>query len=80
MRSGISGTLPTSSWRALGALAVAGAASVGYGVLIERRWYRTNRYRVPVLPPGATGLTVLHVSDLHLVAGDRSKFEFLQGL
>ena len=80
MRSGISGTLPTSSWRALGALAVAGAASVGYGVLIERRWYRTNRYRVPVLPPGATGLTVLHVSDLHLVAGDRSKAAFLERL
>jgi uncharacterized protein len=80
MRSGISRTVPTTLARALGAVAVAGAACVAYGVFIERRWYRTNRYRVPVLPQGGLGLTVLHVSDLHFVGNDRSKAEFLRGL
>src|SRR5688500_15166405 len=39
------------AWLA-GAAAVAGAACVGYGVLVERDWYRLRRERVGALPPG----------------------------
>ena len=36
---------------AAGALAAAGAACVGYGVLVERDWYRLRRERVRALEP-----------------------------
>ncbi len=66
--------------QAAGALAVAGAACVAYGVLVERRWFRLRSERVPLLPPGHEPLTLLHLSDLHMVAGDRAKRDFLARL
>jgi uncharacterized protein len=60
------------AWLA-GAAAVAGAACVGYGVLVERDWYRLRRERVGALPPGQPPLTVLHLSDLHLTAADSQR-------
>lgn len=35
---------------------------------------------MPLLPRGADALTILHVSDLHFVAGERSKTRFLRSL
>jgi uncharacterized protein len=62
-------------------LAAAGSICVGYGVLVERRWYRVTTYRVPVLPPEASGpLSILHLSDLHFLRGDRGKARFLSSL
>jgi predicted MPP superfamily phosphohydrolase len=66
--------------QAAGALALAGAACVAYGVVVERRWFRLRSERVTVLPPGHEPLTVLHLSDLHMVAGDRAKRDFLARL
>src|SRR5436309_890424 len=67
--------------RSVVGLAVAGLACVAYGVLVERRWYRTASYRVAALPADATGpLTVLHLSDLHFLAGDRRKGAFVEAL
>ncbi|HEX6675919.1 MAG TPA: metallophosphoesterase [Actinomycetes bacterium] len=66
--------------QAAGALAVAGATCVAYGVLVERRWFRLRHERVPLLPPGQEPLTLLHVSDLHMVTGDRAKRDFLARL
>jgi uncharacterized protein len=67
--------------RILIAIAVAGAACVLYGALIERRWYRLRRYRVAILPAeGPQALTVLHLSDLHFVRDDAKKARFLSGL
>jgi uncharacterized protein len=66
-----------------GALAIAGAACVVYGVVIERRWYRLVRHRLAILPADGDGpesLTVLHLSDLHFVRGDERKARFLAGL
>ena len=48
----------------------AGAACVGYGILVERDWYRLRRERVEALGPGQAPLTVLHLSDLHMTAAD----------
>ncbi len=63
-------------------LGIAGAACVGYGVAIERHWYRLVRHRLPILPAahGPETLTVLHLSDLHLVRGDERKARFLATL
>ena len=67
-------------WSVAG-IALAGLACVAYGVLVERRWYRSAVYRVAALPPGGSGsFTVLHLSDLHFVAGDRRKARFMAAL
>ena len=61
----------------------AGVLCVAWGVLVERRWYRLVRHRLDILPAGGEGpvsLTVLHLSDLHFVAGDRRKAAFLESL
>jgi uncharacterized protein len=61
-------------------LGAVGAACIAYGVFIERRWYRLATYRLPILPPGARPLTVLHLSDLHFAGSDRGKTRFLASL
>ncbi|MFN2545249.1 MAG: metallophosphoesterase [Actinomycetota bacterium] len=59
----------------------AGVLLVAYGVFVERRWYRLVRYRLDILPAGgSTALSVLHLSDLHFVRGDRRKASFLASL
>ncbi|MGZ4137437.1 MAG: metallophosphoesterase, partial [Actinomycetota bacterium] len=56
------------------AVVVVGIACVAYGVLIERRWYRLMRYQLDILPAHAERpITVLHLSDLHIVAGQTRK-------
>ncbi|HXF36154.1 MAG TPA: metallophosphoesterase [Actinomycetota bacterium] len=63
------------------ALLGAGVACVLYGVLIERRWYRLVRRRLDILPADAPRpLVLLHLSDLHLVRGDRRTAAFLSRL
>jgi predicted MPP superfamily phosphohydrolase len=61
-------------------VAAGGAACVAYGVLVERRWFRLRTERVPVLPPGHDPIALLHLSDLHMVAGDRAKQGFMRRL
>ena len=58
----------------------AGAACVGYGILVERDWYRLRRERVEALGPGQAPLTVLHLSDLHMTAADTRRMAFLERL
>lgn len=61
----------------------AGVLCLAWGVLVERRWYRLVRHRLDILPAkgdGPASLTVLHLSDLHFVAGDRRKADFLSTL
>jgi predicted MPP superfamily phosphohydrolase len=67
--------------RVLVAIAAVGAACVGYGIVVERRRYRLVRHRLDILP-GHDGrsLSILHLSDLHLVARDPKKVAFLAGL
>jgi uncharacterized protein len=65
------------------AVLAAGAMCILWGVAVERRWYRLVRHRLDILPAAGSGprsLTVLHLSDLHFVAGDRRKAAFLAGL
>ena len=68
------------AWQAAAAVAAAGAACVGYGILVERGWYRLRRQRIEALEPGQAPLTVLHLSDLHLTAADDRQMRFLERL
>jgi hypothetical protein len=60
----------------------AGAGCVLWGIFVERTRYRVRRYRVAILPTagGPDRLEVLHLSDLHVVRGDRRKVRFLASL
>jgi uncharacterized protein len=66
-------------WILLGLLG-AGVAILTYATFVERRWFRVGRYRLDILPGGAGPLSVLHLSDLHVVQGDRRMRRFLEGL
>lgn len=59
--------------------AAAATAAFAWGSLIERRWYVLRHATLPVLDATATGaLRVLHVSDLHQLARQRHRLEFLR--
>jgi predicted MPP superfamily phosphohydrolase len=60
--------------------AVAGAALFGYATLIERNAFVLRRFDVPVLAPGSAPIRVLHLSDLHITAGQRRKQAWVRGL
>jgi uncharacterized protein len=60
--------------------ALAGTAAVGYGVAIERNWFALRRFEVPVLPPGAEPLRVLHISDAHLTPGRKRLMSWIRSL
>ena len=60
--------------------ALAGAAALGYASVIERNWFALRRYEVPVLPPGAEPLRVLHISDAHLTPGRHRMMSWMRSL
>ena len=57
-----------------------GTATLAYASLYERTRWTLRRFDVPVLAPGSAPLTVLHVSDLHMTAGQRSKQDWVAAL
>ncbi len=67
------------SSRYLTAAAATAAGGLAYAAL-EAQAFTLRRFTVPVLPPGAPSLRVLHVSDLHLVPRQRRKAAWLRGL
>jgi uncharacterized protein len=64
----------------LGATAMAGALGLGYAAIVERNWFALRRYDIPVLPPGATPLRVLHISDAHLTPGRHRLLSWIRSL
>jgi len=60
--------------------AVAGAAAIGYASVIERNWFALRQETIPVLPPGAEPLRVLHISDMHLTPGRHRLMSFVRSL
>ena len=65
---------------ATAAVAGVGATCVGYAWGIERKSFRLRRYDVPILPPGAAPIRVLHVSDLHATPGQPWKVDWVRAL
>ncbi|GHF75125.1 metallophosphoesterase [Amycolatopsis bartoniae] len=57
-----------------------GAATLGYAVGIERRHWTLRQAELPVLAPGARPMRVLHVSDLHMMPGQKSKQRWVAAL
>ncbi|MGH3434709.1 MAG: metallophosphoesterase [Thermocrispum sp.] len=65
---------------AAGAVAAVGAAGVTYASAFERRHWTLRAAELPVLAVGAQPLKVLHVSDLHMLPGHKSKQRWVAGL
>ncbi len=63
----------------LGTLGALGAAGLGYAWW-EARWFALRHVEVPVLPPGAPELRVLHLSDVHLTPYQGRKRAWLASL
>src|SRR4051794_25093873 len=61
-------------------LVAAAAATTAYAWGVERKSFRLRRYELPVLPPGADPLRVLHVSDLHAMPGQPWKVSWVRAL
>ncbi|GAB1694915.1 metallophosphoesterase [Krasilnikovia sp. M28-CT-15] len=59
---------------------VAGAATFAYASLIERNMFTLRRVDVPVLAPDAEPLRILHLSDLHMMPGQRRKQDWVAAL
>ena len=71
---------PPTSWRrGVGLLAAAGTLGLAYSVA-ESRAFTLRRVQLPVLPPGAASLRVLHLSDLHLTPRTRREVAWVRGL
>lgn len=66
--------------RTLVAGGAAGAGCVAYGCLVERRWYRLRSEVLPGVLRRGGEVRVLHISDLHLSAGQQHRVAFLTGL
>jgi uncharacterized protein len=66
--------------RAAIGVTAAGVAGVGYAAGIERLSFRLRRVDVPVLPPGARPLRVLHLTDLHFTPGQTRKRDWVRSL
>src|SRR5262244_2744930 len=64
----------------IGSTAVAGAAVIGYTAVVERNWFALRHLDVPVLPPGARPLRVLHISDAHLTPGRHRLLSWIRAL
>ncbi len=62
------------------AIVLAALLGGGYASLVERNLFTLRRYCVPVLPPGAQPVRLLHLSDLHLMPGQHRKVEWVRAL
>lgn len=65
---------------AIGAVAAVGAGIAVWGIAVERNRFTVRTEVVPVLPPGARPITVLHLSDLHMAPWQRRKQDWIAGL
>ncbi len=66
--------------RAVGGVAAAGAAGLGYATLIERNAFTLRTASLAVLEPGTPPLRVLHISDLHMMPNQRLKQTWVSAL
>lgn len=57
-----------------------GAAALFYGSVVERNAFTVRRATLPVLDAGTPALRLLHISDLHLLPGQRRKQAFVRSL
>ena len=65
--------------RLAAATVAAGVAGIGYAYA-ESQWFVLRQVSVQLLPPGASPLRVLQITDLHLTPSQRRKQQWVEGL
>lgn len=65
---------------AVAGLVGAGAAGLAYASLVERQAYVLRRHTLPVLAGGSAPITVLHLTDMHFMPGQRRKRDWVRDL
>ena len=70
----------TSIVRSLLGVGAVGAGCLAYAGLYEVNAFRLRRVDVPVLPPGARPVRVLHLSDVHMTPNARARQRWLSTL
>lgn len=65
---------------ALAGLTAAGLGTAAYASLVERNWFALRHFEVPVLAAGQPDLTILHISDLHLLPRQKAKRAWVRAL
>ncbi|UYM07749.1 metallophosphoesterase [Solicola gregarius] len=60
--------------------AALGVGALAYSLGYERTAFTVRRVDIPVLPPGARPVKVLHLSDVHLTPGQRAKQRWIREL
>ena len=73
-------TLGRTLWQIALATTALGTATLAYAAGIERRHWTLRQATLPVLAEGARPLRVLHISDLHMMPGQRSKQRWVAAL
>jgi predicted MPP superfamily phosphohydrolase len=58
----------------------AGGAALAYASLVERNLFTLRRFDVPLLEPDAEPMRILHLSDLHMMPGQRRKQQWVADL
>jgi len=66
--------------KVLGALTGTGVGVAGWAIGVEPRLFTLRRVSVPVLEPGSWPIRVLHLSDLHILPGQRRKARWVAAL
>ncbi|GAA4933574.1 metallophosphoesterase [Actinoplanes utahensis] len=61
-------------------LTALGGATLAYASLVERNMFTLRRFDVPVLEPDSEPLRILHLSDLHMMPGQRRKQDWVAAL
>lgn len=70
----------TSPARAAAVLAGAVVAGTVYATGWERNAFTLRRHSLPLLAPRSQPLTILHISDLHMMPGQKRKQQFVASL
>lgn len=60
--------------------ALAGAATAAYGHFVELNNFQIRRETLPILPAGAKDFRILHISDMHMIPGQKKKYDFMRSL
>jgi predicted MPP superfamily phosphohydrolase len=69
-----------TAFRVATGVAVAGAATLAYASLVERNLFTLRRFDVPMLDLDDEPLRILHLSDLHMMPGQRRKAQWVADL
>ena len=79
-RNARAATVKASPARAAAVVAGAVVAGTVYASGWERNAFTLRRHTLPMLAPGSQPLKILHVSDLHMMPGQRLKQQFVSSL